>query len=243
MRRRRGAGALAKEEFLKPVRISELIRADLSELAIHEVIPTERQMAEHFGVSRVTIQKALKILERSGFIYRRQGSGTFVAPRRDTHHHSLRSFSEELTLRGIEYKTSVLDVRLIESPESIDSTWAKVTEPSYRIERVRTNKKVALSWEVSYVKARFAPGLDKEILSGSLYKLLSENYGQVVESADEEISSLLIQDEISTKLSVLAGTPAIEIQRKAFNRRGDCLETARAIRPSGREFLKYSVRR
>jgi len=47
-------GALAKEEFLKPVRISELIRADLSELAIHEVIPTERQMAEHFGVSRVT---------------------------------------------------------------------------------------------------------------------------------------------------------------------------------------------
>ena len=136
-----------------------------------------------------------------------------------------------------------MDVRLIESPESIDSTWAKVTEPSYRIERVRTNKKVALSWEVSYVKARFAPGLDKEILSGSLYKLLSEHYGQVVESADEEISSLLIEDEISTKLSVLAGTPAIEIQRKAFNRRGDCLETARAIRPSGKEFLKYSVRR
>lgn len=236
-------GALAKEEFLKPVRISELIRADLSELAIHEVIPTERQMAEHFGVSRVTIQKALKILERSDFIYRRQGSGTFVAPPRETHNHSLRSFSEDLTLRGIEYKTTVLDVRLIESPEMIDTTWARINEPSYRIERVRTTKKVALSWEVSYVKARFAPGLDKERLSGSLYKLLSDNYGQVVESADEEISSLLIGDEISTKLSVLAGTPALEIQRRAFNKRGDCLEIARAIRPSGREFLKYSVRR
>jgi GntR family transcriptional regulator len=102
---------------------------------------------------------------------------------------------------------------------------------------------VALSWEVSYVKARFAPGLDKKRLSGSLYKLLSDNYGQVVESADEEISSLLIEDDISTKLSVSSGTPALEIQRRAFNKRGDCLEIARAIRPSGREFLKYSVRR
>jgi GntR family transcriptional regulator len=236
-------GALAKEEFLKPVRISELIRADLSELAIHEVIPTERQMAEHFGVSRVTIQKALKILERSGFIYRRQGSGTFVAPARDTHHHSLRSFCEELTLRGVKHKTKVLDVRLIDSSELIDASWARINEPSYRIERVRTDKKVAISWEVSYVKARFAPGLDKKSLSESLYTILSDNYGQVVESADEEISSLLIEDELSRKLSVLAGTPAIQIQRRAFNKRGDCLEIARAIRPSGREFLKYSVRR
>ncbi|MBM3656410.1 MAG: GntR family transcriptional regulator [Actinobacteria bacterium] len=236
-------GALAKEESLKPVRISELIRADLSELAIHEVIPTERQMAEHFGVSRVTIRNALEILEHAGLVYRRQGSGTFVAPHRDTHHHRLRSFSEELALREIEYETSVIDVRLIENPELTDSSWAKIDEPSYRIERVRANKKVALSWEVSYVKARFAPGLDKERLSGSLYKLLSDNYGQVVESADEEISSLLIEEDISRKLSVSAGTPAIEIKRRAFNKRGDCLELARAIRPNGQEFLKYSIRR
>ena len=57
---------MAKEEFLKPVRISEIIRADLAELPVHDMIPTERQMAEHFGVSRVTIQKALQILEQEG---------------------------------------------------------------------------------------------------------------------------------------------------------------------------------
>ena len=101
---------MAKEEFLKPVRISELIRADLSELPVHEVIPTERQMAEHFGVSRVTIQKALHILEDEGTIYRRRGAGTFVAPRRNTVHHSLRSFSEELELRGIRSQIKVIDV-------------------------------------------------------------------------------------------------------------------------------------
>ena len=234
---------MAKEEYLKPVRISELIRVDLSELPAHEVIPTERQMAEHFGVSRVTIQNALRILEEEGTIYRRRGAGTFVAPRRNTVHHSLRSFSEELEIRGIRSKTKVIDVKLIHDPKSIEASWADWSEPSFRIERIRYKESTPLSWEVSFVKEKYAPGLDKRNLSGSLYKLLSDSYGQTIESADEEISSLLIGKEISEKLAVSVGTPALEIQRRTFNKRGDCLEVAKAIRPSGYELLKYSVRR
>lgn len=234
---------MAKEEYLKPVRISELIRVDLSELPAHEVIPTERQMAEHFGVSRVTIQNALRILEEEGTIYRRRGAGTFVAPRRNTVHHSLRSFSEELEIRGIRSKTKVIEVKLIDDPKSIEASWADWSEPSFRIERIRYKESTPLSWEVSFVKEKYAPGLDKRNLSGSLYKLLSDSYGQTIESADEEISSLLIGKEISEKLAVSVGTPALEIQRRTFNKRGDCLEVAKAIRPSGYELLKYSVRR
>lgn len=147
---------MAKEEFLKPVRISELIRSDLSQLLVHEVIPTERQMAEHFGVSRVTIQKALKILEEEGTIYRRRGAGTFVAPPRNTVHHSLRSFSEELALRGIQSQTKVVDLRLIDNPRTYDTQWASLNEPSFRIERIRYQKTIPISWEISYVKAKFA---------------------------------------------------------------------------------------
>lgn len=73
--------------------------------------------------------------------------------------------------------------------------------------------------------------------------MLADNYGQTIESADEEITSLLIEENMSQKLQVSIGTPALEIQRKTFNKRGDCLEVARAIRPSGLEMLKYSVRR
>lgn len=234
---------MAKEEYLKPVRISELIRADLSQSPAHEVIPTERQMAEHFGVSRVTIQKALEILEKEGTIYRRRGAGTFVAPPRDTVHHSLRSFGEELALRGINSKTKVLNVELIDNPNQISDSWVELNEPSYRVERVRYQSHTPLSWEVSFITEKFAPNLDKKNLAGSLYQLLSDKYGQTVESADEEITSLLVGQEISAKLNVAVGSPALEIQRRAFNKRGDCLEIARAIRPSGFEMLKYSVRR
>jgi len=234
---------MAKEEFLKPVRISELIRADLAELPVHDMIPTERQMAEHFGVSRVTIQKALQILEQEGTIYRRRGAGTFVAPLRNTPQHGLRSFSEELALHGIRSKTEVIDVKLIAKSNKSNKDWVDLDEPSYRIERIRYKGETPLSWEVSFVRQRLAPDLDKRNLSGSLYKLLSEKYGQTVESADEEITSLLIGKDLSGKLKVSVGTPALEIQRKAFNKRGDCVEMARAIRPSGLELLRYSVRR
>lgn len=234
---------MAKEEYLKPVRISELIRADLAQLPAHDVIPTERQMAEHFGVSRVTVQKALELLEREGTIYRRRGAGTFVAPRRNTVQHSLRSFSEELALRGISSRTKVLQVELITDKKLLSEIWAHIEEPAYRIERIRYQKNRPLSWEVSFIGQRFAPDLNKKNLSGSLYQILADKYGQSVESADEEISSVLVEKEISDKLQVSIGSAALEIQRHAFNKRGECIERAKAIRPSGFELLKYSVRR
>lgn len=44
-----------------------------------ERLPTEREMAETSGVSRVTIRRAYALLESSGIVERKQGSGTFVS--------------------------------------------------------------------------------------------------------------------------------------------------------------------
>ncbi len=40
---------------------------------------SERELEEHFGVSRAVVRPALSLLERDGAIYRRRGSGTYVA--------------------------------------------------------------------------------------------------------------------------------------------------------------------
>lgn len=47
------------------------------------LFPSEREIEEHFGVSRAVVRPALSLLERDGDIYRRRGSGTYVsAPKR-----------------------------------------------------------------------------------------------------------------------------------------------------------------
>ena len=43
------------------------------------LFPSERELEEHFGVSRAVVRPALNLLERDGAIYRRRGSGTYVA--------------------------------------------------------------------------------------------------------------------------------------------------------------------
>ncbi|MGG4394844.1 substrate-binding domain-containing protein [Paenibacillus thiaminolyticus] len=48
---------------------------------VHQQIPTEMELADQFGVSRITSKRALLELERGGYIYRKRGSGSFVKER------------------------------------------------------------------------------------------------------------------------------------------------------------------
>src|SRR3569833_882759 len=61
-------------------------------LAAEEALPPERELAEEFGVSRITVRKALDALVGEGMLSRRQGAGTFVAARDEAR--VAKSFSE-----------------------------------------------------------------------------------------------------------------------------------------------------
>jgi DNA-binding GntR family transcriptional regulator len=74
------------------------------------LFPSEREIEEHFGVSRAVVRPALSLLERDGDIYRRRGSGTYVAaPKRRVPIRGLiRSLRED---RSIESRIAVLRIR------------------------------------------------------------------------------------------------------------------------------------
>jgi DNA-binding transcriptional MocR family regulator len=59
-----------------------LARRDrIAPLDVGTALPAERQLAEEFGVSRMTLRRAVDDLVREGYLVRRQGSGTRIAPR------------------------------------------------------------------------------------------------------------------------------------------------------------------
>ena len=60
----------------------------------------ERELADEFGVSRITVRKALDGLVADGLLTRRQGAGTFVSGRVEKNFAKLTSFSEDMTARG-----------------------------------------------------------------------------------------------------------------------------------------------
>ncbi len=66
----------------------------------NDALPPERDLAEEFRVSRITVRKAIDGLVNEGLLMRRQGSGTFVRGRVEKNFSLLTSFSEDMRARG-----------------------------------------------------------------------------------------------------------------------------------------------
>lgn len=84
----KNAGRTSPLRTIKRTQRSEEIRRQIEEaikngdFAAGERLPSERQLVETFGVSRVSVREAIRSLEALGFVRVYQGRGAFVTDRR-----------------------------------------------------------------------------------------------------------------------------------------------------------------
>lgn len=73
------------------------------------LMPSESELVAHFGVSRMTVSRALRELQSEGLVDRMQGVGTFASrARRASSTLSIRDIHEEVTSRGNRHRAEVL---------------------------------------------------------------------------------------------------------------------------------------
>jgi GntR family transcriptional regulator len=90
-------------------------RLDAAEWKPGDRLPTERDLAERYGCSLITVRRALAELVHDGRLVRTRGRGTFVlAPRIDVDFAGSLSFTEEMQTRGLDPATRLIAAR----PES-----------------------------------------------------------------------------------------------------------------------------
>ena len=128
-------------------------------------LPTERALAEHFGIARNSVRKTLNLLAEEGLIIRHVGRGTFVRSRVGT---------DEFTL------SELLEARLLFEPGLPDLVVERVTpeliaEMEDSLERVRT----AESWE-QFKEAKYA--VHMAIARSSRNRFIISIFEQIVES-------------------------------------------------------------
>ena len=86
--------------------IEAVLREEVASLPPNTALPTEVQLAKRFSVSRITLRRALDMLEHSGLISRQRGRGTIVSPHKVLRRFSpLLSFEHDLRDQGIEFET------------------------------------------------------------------------------------------------------------------------------------------
>ena len=115
--------------------IADELRGRLAAVGVGQVLPSEADLSTEFGVSRVTIRKALEILRDEGLVDARQGFGWYVAgePLRQ-HLDELGTIEGQLEARGMHTERRVLEFAFGVAPAAVARVLG--TDQVLRVKRV-----------------------------------------------------------------------------------------------------------
>ncbi|MDU8924390.1 GntR family transcriptional regulator [Pasteurellaceae bacterium LIM206] len=199
---------------------------DTNELKEGDTIPSEREYAEKYKISRMTVRQAITRLTDNGYLQRQRGRGTFVAPKKvEQPLNSLMGFSEEMRIRNISAQTQLLNLQIIE-PNSLLEEKLKISadEPVYRIERVRLVENTPISYQIFYTPLSRISGITPEIAKHSLYDYIEHKLGLHLAYAEQEMEVAKAHKKEAEALNVKVGTPVLYIQRISYSEKNDPLE-------------------
>ncbi|AXB79710.1 GntR family transcriptional regulator [Novosphingobium sp. P6W] len=190
-------------------------------------LPSERDLSEMAGMSRVTVRKGIEQLIDEGVLFRKQGSGTFVARRIEAPGAKLSSFSDDTRSRGEDpgvvwiYKSYAQPTE--EEAAALDVlTTAKVA----RLGRVRLAGGEPLAIEHAVIPAVFMP--DLESLGDSLYQAL-ESHGFRPTSGTQRVRASLATPTEAGILCVEQNSEVLRIERKTRIPDGRIVEFTRSV--------------
>jgi GntR family transcriptional regulator len=206
--------------------LEELLEGLIASSAPGDPLPSERALAERYGVARMTARQALETMVSKGLVYRLRGSGTFVAEARLVQPERLTSFSEDMRARGMSPGSVLLRREVCPAPDLVASR-LRLSPGSdvVRIERLRTADGTPISLETAYLPAARFPGLENVNLAGSsLYALLQIGWGVEVRSADQWLAPVPLEPEQAERLEVAVGQPAFRFHRLTYDGAGVPIE-------------------
>ena len=199
---------LQLQRILRDAIDSHIVKAD-------QALPTERDLAEEFEVSRITVRKAIDGLVTDGLVSRRRGAGTFVmAPRVEKSFSKLTSFSEDMISRGRRpHSVWVSKTSGAVTPEEALSLGLSPGSVVYRFHRIRFADDLSRALEYSTVPAYCLPSPDAVTLS--LYEALRAT-GHLPVRALQRLRAIAFTPEQAEALAIEPGSPGLFIERRGF---------------------------
>jgi GntR family transcriptional regulator len=187
-----------------------------------DALPPERELAVDFGVSRITVRKAIDGLVSEGLLARRQGSGTFVRGRVEKNFSMLTSFSEDMRARGRSPRSAWLrrSTGTVTPEESLSLRQSPGT-PVYRFHRLRFADEAPMSVEYATIIASCLPSVDA--VEDSLYSAL-ERAGNRPVRALQRLRAVLLTPEQAELLCAKPGDAGLLVERLGFLHDGRAIE-------------------
>ncbi len=180
-------------------------------------IPSERQIMQMTGLSRMTVRQAIAELVQEGMLRRDQGRGTFVADSRITRlltGHS--SFRDVVQRRGSTPETVVVRQTVSHAnPAHATLLQVEPEEELLDLVRLRLIDAEPVMVDYTHVPLRLCPDLPDSDLSGSLYEHLANVCGVPAQLSVDTIEAVAASGEVAELLDVPVGTPLLLMRRLA----------------------------
>ncbi|MGY1718251.1 GntR family transcriptional regulator [Blastococcus sp. SYSU DS0552] len=204
----------------KYLSVREHLRRRVAALPELTLLPPEPVLCAEYGVSRITLRRAVDGLVADGHLVREQGRGTYVTrpairhEYRESFVHRIAGFNSVMTEQGAQVGTTVLVQRVVPVPVPV-ATELKLEPGSEVVELVRLRSVDGTPNHVahSFLPAAAYPGaVDADFSEGSLYDYLRREYAADLAHARIVVDVGTAAPDEAEALGVVAGSPLLVVR-------------------------------
>jgi GntR family transcriptional regulator len=229
--------ALLKYQQPLYLRIEKIIREMLDGIEYEpgDRIPSERELAEKFSASRMTIRRVIEKLTTQGFLERRSTSGTFVSKPEVTRTFNpavVQSLTRQLQGESGAVDSKLLSFNKIPAPDKISKLLClKSADPVFFVERLRLIGGLPFCIEYSYLPEEPFKELTEENVKGhnSLYKYLHLQYDIVPSNSSDKLKISLPTETEAIHLGLSLNDPVLYLKSVVYDSDGNPFEIVKSI--------------
>lgn len=193
-----------------------------------DLIPTENELSEMFGISRTTVRQAISELVREGQLFRVKSKGTFVAKPKVTQHMLNRYFSydREVSASGQKTERIQLGREVIPMPRQMVELGAgKPGDRVIYLKRKRLIENIpAVRIDAYLVFDKFKQLMDADLVHNSLLEIMNENPETRVYRQTRSVEAVPATKEDINELDVEPGSAIQKLTTVRYNEAGEVLE-------------------
>jgi GntR family transcriptional regulator len=179
-------------------------------------LPSEHQLGQRFGVSRITVRRALQTLEHEGLIYRRQGLGSFVRDRRTRQGLvRLTDFAQDMAQAGFEASSRVLHHGQEPVPPRVAPHLGLEPDTTVaRLDRLRLGDNAPIAFDRTWLPVFYAQLIeDHDLTHETIYGILEQEYEIPVLRGRYWIRAANAPADLAEALDVPEGRALLLIER------------------------------